>query len=101
MHSIYRAISGRELLRVLWISSRKVLVAAAFVLLSFLAYLKYRQRGNIAWYLTSVLLLLLAWLGKLSVGSFPIVLLGVDLFGEKRPFRRSIVDKIPFVLLAA
>jgi hypothetical protein len=86
---------------VAWISSRKDLVAAAFVLLSFLAYLKYRQRGNIAWYLTSVLLLLLAWLGKLSVGSFPIVLLGVDLFGEKRPFRRSIVDKIPFVLLAA
>jgi hypothetical protein len=29
------------------------------------------------------------------------VLLSVDLFVEKRPFNRSIVDKVPFVLLAA
>src|SRR5262249_61587457 len=84
-----------------WISSRKDLVAAAFVLPSFLAYLKYRQRGNIAWYLASLLLFLLALLGKLSVAAFPVVLLSLDLFVEKRRFRRSIVDKIPFVLLAA
>jgi protein O-mannosyl-transferase len=86
---------------VAWISSRKDLVAAAFVLPSFMAYLKYRQRGNIPWYITSLLLFLLALLGKLSVAALPVVLLSVDLFVEKRPFRRSIVDKIPFVLLAA
>ena len=45
-----------------WISSRKDLVAAAFVLPAFLAYLKYRQRGNIAWYLVSLTLFLLALL---------------------------------------
>jgi len=86
---------------VAWISSRKDLVAAAFVLPCFLAYLRYRQHGAIVWYLTSLLLFLLALLGKLSVLAFPAVLLSVDLFIEKRPFRRSIVDKIPFVLLAA
>ena len=86
---------------VAWISSRKDLVAAAFVLPAFLAYLKYRQRGEIAWYLASLLLFLLASLGKLSVVAFPMVLLSVDLFVEKRPFSRSIVDKLPFVLLAA
>jgi hypothetical protein len=36
---------------VAWISSRKDLVAAAFVLPCVLAYLKYRQRGAIGWYI--------------------------------------------------
>jgi hypothetical protein len=85
---------------VAWISSRKDLVAAAFVLLGFLAYLKYRQRDAIAWYLASLLLFLLALLGKPSVVVFSAVLLSFDLFIEKRPFNRSIIDKIPFVLLA-
>ena len=85
---------------VAWISSRKDLVAAAFLLLSFLAYLTYRQRRGIVWYLASLLLFLLALLGKLSVVAFFAVLLSLDLFIEKRPLRRSIADKIPFVLLA-
>src|SRR5947207_12366449 len=85
---------------VVWISSRKDLVAAAFVLPGFLAYLKYRQRGAVVWYLASLLLFLLALLGKLSVVAFPAVLLSFDLLVEKRGLCRSIVDKIPFVLLA-
>ncbi|MFL6599603.1 MAG: hypothetical protein ACJ8KF_16810 [Chthoniobacterales bacterium] len=85
---------------VAWISSRKDLVAVAFVLPGFLVYLKYRQRGGVVWYLASLLLFLLALLGKLSVVAFPAVLLSFDLFVEKRGLSRSIVDKIPFVLLA-
>jgi protein O-mannosyl-transferase len=85
---------------VAWISSRKDLVAAAFVLPGFLAYLKYRQQGAVVWYLASLLLFLLALLGKLSVVALPAVLLSFDLFVEKRGLSRSIIDKIPFVLLA-
>jgi 4-amino-4-deoxy-L-arabinose transferase-like glycosyltransferase len=85
---------------VAWISSRKDLIAAAFVLPSLLAYLKYRQRGAIAWYLASLLLFLLGLLGKLSVVAFPAVLVSLDLFIERRPLSLSIADKIPFVLLA-
>jgi hypothetical protein len=86
---------------VAWISSRKDLVAAAFLLPAFLAYLKYAQRGAIGWYLTSLGMFLLALLGKLSVAAFPAVLLSFDLFVKKRPFSRSIIAKIPFVVLAA
>jgi hypothetical protein len=82
-----------------WISSRKDLVAAAFVLPAFLAYLEYRQRCALPWYLVSLLLFLLALLAKLSVIALPAVLVSFDLFIEKRPFKRSIVDKIPFVFL--
>jgi hypothetical protein len=83
-----------------WISSRKDLIAAAFILPGFLTYLKYRQHGAIAWYLTSIILFTLALLGKLSVAALPAVLLSFDLFVDKRPFSRSVIDKIPFVLLA-
>lgn len=86
---------------VAWISSRKDLVAAAFALPSFLAYLKYRRQGALAWYVVSLFMFVCALLGKLSVAAFPAVLLSVDLFMERRPFRDSILDKIPFLLAAA
>ena len=86
---------------VAWISSRKDLVAAVFVLPCVLAYLKYRQRGAIGWYIASLLLFLFALLGKLSVVAFPVVLVVLDLVLEKRPLSRSIIDKIPFLVLAA
>jgi len=85
---------------VAWISSRKDLVAAAFVLPCVLAYLKYRQRGAIGWYIASLLLFLFALMGKLSVAAFPAVLVVLDLMLEKRPLSRSIIDKIPFLILA-
>ncbi len=86
---------------VAWISSRKDLVAAAFVLPCLLAYLKYRQRGAIGWYILSLLLFLCALLGKLSVAAFAAVLVVFDLVLEKQPLRRSVIDKIPFLVLAA
>jgi len=86
---------------VAWISSRKDLVAAAFVLPCVLAYLKYRQRGAIGWYIASLILFFFALLGKLSVAAFSAVLVVLDVVLEKRPLSRSIIDKLPFLILAA
>jgi hypothetical protein len=85
-----------------WISSRKDLVAAAFALPSLLAYLRYRQGGSAAikWYFASVLLFLLGVAGKLSVATFPAVFLAHDLFVERRPLMRSLLDKVPFLVAA-
>ena len=85
-----------------WISSRKDLVAAAFALPSLLAYLRYRQGGSAAikWYSASVLLFLLGVAGKLSVATFPAVFLAHDLFVERRPLKRSLLDKVPFLVAA-
>jgi hypothetical protein len=86
-----------------WISSRKDLVAAAFALPSLLAYLRYRKGGPSAtrWYIISLLLFLFAVAGKVSVAIFPVVFLALDLFVEKRSLRRSIIDKVPFLLATA
>ena len=85
-----------------WISSRKDLVAAAFALPSLLAYLCYRQGGSAAikWYFASMLLFLVGVAGKLSVATFPAVFLAHDLFIERRPLKRSLLDKVPFVVAA-
>jgi hypothetical protein len=85
---------------VAWISSRKDLVATAFALPSLLAYLKWRNDKNKTWYIISVLLFLIAVAGKLSVATFPAVFLAYDYFVAKRPLVRSIIDKIPFVVVA-
>ena len=85
---------------VVWISSRKDLVATAFALPSLLAYLRYRQDASKKWYAVSLLLFLVAVAGKLSVATFPGVFLAYDYFVEKRPLRRSIADKIPFLIAA-
>jgi hypothetical protein len=85
-----------------WISSRKDLVAAAFALPSLLTYLRYRQGGSAArrWYVASLVLFLFAVAGKLSVATFPAVFLAHDLFIERRPLKRSLVDKVPFLVAA-
>jgi hypothetical protein len=87
---------------VAWISSRKDLVATAFALPSFLAYLQYRRGGNGSkkWYIISLLLFLFAVAGKLSVATFPAIFLAYDYFVGKRPLARSIADKIPFIAVA-
>jgi tetratricopeptide (TPR) repeat protein len=106
-----------------WVSNRKDVIAAAFTLPSFLAYLCYRREGDKAavpdssgpalpgrarysvraktywWYGASVFLFLLGVAGKLSVATFPAVLLALDLFVEKRPLKQSLLDKVPFLVV--
>jgi hypothetical protein len=86
---------------IVWISSRKDLVATAFALPSLLAYLKYRRGGSSAvkWYILSLILFLFALAGKLSVATFPIVFMALDLFVEKRSFIRSLIDKLPYLVI--
>src|SRR5439155_7762190 len=48
----------------------------------------------------SLLFFLLAVSGKLSVATFPAVLLAFDLFVERRAIAPSLRDKVPFLLVA-
>ena len=87
---------------IVWISSRKDIIAAAFILPSFLAYLQYRhvKSANKWWYILSLILFLFAVAGKLSVATFPAVLFSYDIFIKKRKFIRSLIDQIPFLVIA-
>jgi hypothetical protein len=86
---------------IVWVSSRKDLVAAAFALPAVLTWLEYRKRGRQgrAWYVASVIFFILAVAGKLSVVVLPAILLAFDYFFEKRRGLNMLLDKIPFAVV--
>ena len=84
---------------VLWASARKDTLAALFFLLSMDAYLRYRSRENKQWYIGSILFFLLALLSKVSVIMLPFILLMLDV-REKRPLKKSLLEQIPYFVLA-
>ncbi len=88
---------------VAWISSRKDLVATAFALPSFMAYLRYRgptRRAGL-WYGLALVFFVLAEAAKQSVVILPIVFALHDAWVERRrDWRRMALDKLPFLLAA-
>ena len=86
---------------IVWTSSRKDLVAAAFALPATIAYLRYRGGGRRrwAWYGASLVLFVLAIAGKLSVVVLPAILLGFDVVARRR-LPGILFDKLPYGVVA-
>jgi tetratricopeptide (TPR) repeat protein len=82
---------------VAWVSERKGILAAFFLLLALVLYLRYLMKGSAALYAGSLLAFLLSLLSKPIGLMFPFLLLLVDrLYG--RPVNGSLLrQKIPFL----
>lgn len=101
---------------VAWIAERKAVLCMFLMLLALLAYVWYTQRPGAWRYLTVMLLLALGLMAKIMVIALPIVLLLLDYWPLCRfpetnaqveapsfftTFRRLLIEKVPFFLLAA
>lgn len=93
---------------VAWVSDRKDLLMAFFSLLSFLSYLVYRAgfERRQWWYLASFVAATFAMLAKTVASVIPVVFLLADLLVFDLPFRargwrKPLVEKIPFLAVAA
>jgi tetratricopeptide (TPR) repeat protein len=86
---------------VAWIAGRKTLLAAAFGFACVLGWVEHRRRGGRAWLITSLASYALALLSKPTVASLPLALLVLDLWPFRRFGRRAVVEKWPFLVLAA
>ena len=87
---------------VVWISERKALLAAVFLLLSFIVYIR-STRGSTAsrsGLLFALVLFVAGLLSKLSVVVLPGILFLYDLGYRREPFGRIVREKIPFVAAA-
>jgi tetratricopeptide (TPR) repeat protein len=89
---------------VTWISERKNVLSMAFLLLSFLSYLYYREesrptRKN-AFYATSLFLFSLALLAKVSAVVLPGFLFLYDFCFLRERKWKMVRDKLPFLALA-
>jgi hypothetical protein len=86
---------------VAWIASRKDVQYASFYLLGLIMYLKYLRSGGGIRYIGTLFFFVLAAFSKGMAVAFPLSM-GVIDFWERRPLfsRRSLIEKVPFILLS-
>ncbi|MDH4197222.1 MAG: hypothetical protein OEW05_07445, partial [Candidatus Aminicenantes bacterium] len=84
-----------------WISERKDVLYAFFFLAALLAYVSYMKdrtkRGRLA---GAFVLFLLSLLSKPMAVTFPVVLLLIDVYLQRKLDRRAWLEKVPFFILA-
>jgi tetratricopeptide (TPR) repeat protein len=85
---------------VAWAAELKDLLFTLFFLSSYLFYLKYIREGQKKNYWLSLLLFLFSLLSKAMAVSLPLVLILTDFFKNRRINLKSLIEKVPFFVLA-
>jgi len=83
-----------------WVGERKTLLATALALISVLFYVRHARGHGWPSLILSIVFFLLALTAKPSVMALPLVLLLLDIWPLRRLDGRSVIEKLPFVLLA-
>jgi len=81
-----------------WISQRKTVLATLFALASLAAYLR-SARGGRLWLVASVGLFVLGTLAKPTILLLPFALILFDVWPLRRPLRRAMLEKTPFIVI--
>tara|TARA_B110000285_G_scaffold150785_1_gene168330 strand:- start:1651 stop:3549 length:1899 start_codon:yes stop_codon:yes gene_type:complete len=88
---------------VAWISARKDVLYTFFFLISIITYLYYiRKEGKykVAWYVIAIVAFTVSLLSKSLGFTLPIVLLLIDYLLERKTTIKTVLEKVPFVILA-
>ena len=83
---------------VAWISERKDVLYVFFLLLSLLAYVRYRSGHKTVWLICCFLLFLLSCLSKAMAVVLPLLLILIDYFQQRKLTRLAWLEKIPFLM---
>ncbi len=86
---------------VAWISGRKDLLSMVFFLVSSIGYVFHQKNSKSYWLTFSFIMFVLAILSKIIVLTFPLILLLIDGYKKRDITTGSLIEKIPFVLVAA
>lgn len=85
---------------VAWISARKELLYTLFYVISMLSYLNYLNSKRNRDYIFCFLFFVIACFSKGSAVTFPIILLLIDYFIEKKLFKNNLLSKVPFFVVS-
>jgi len=85
---------------VAWITERKNTLPMVFMLLTFLAWLRFDESRKVGWYWLANLLFLLTLLGKTSVVFFPLTLLLLAWWRQGRVTVKDLIRISPMLLLS-
>lgn len=83
-----------------WVSAFSNLCFTCFYLLSFSAYIKFKQKQQFQFYLFSLLAFLLSLLAKSSAVTLPLVLIAYDYFQNSKLKLKKQLNKIPLLALS-
>ena len=89
---------------VAWVSERKDVLSALFGILALWAWVDWTRRGGAGRWIASIAGYALGLASKPMLVTFPFLLLLLDVWPLRRreiPFRRLVVEKLPFFALAA
>ncbi len=94
------AIHPMHVESVAWVSERKDLLYTLFFLLGMIGYLDYLDKGGLKRLIWIGVLFLLSLLSKPAAVVFPVVLLLVDYYRQRKIDMRAILEKVPYFLLS-
>jgi Flp pilus assembly protein TadD len=88
---------------VAWVAERKDTLSTLFWLAALHAYVRYARSGRVRPYVLALVFMVLGVLSKQMVVTLPFVLLLLDFWplGRLAPLGRSLLEKLPFVAVAA
>jgi len=90
------AVHPIETSAVTYISGRAVLLATSFYLMSFLAFIRYREHGGYGWAAAAPLLYMAGLLSKEMAVSLPVMMFAYDVLFTAKP-RRAWLYYTPFI----
>ncbi|MEK6649486.1 MAG: hypothetical protein AABY75_00785, partial [Bacteroidota bacterium] len=97
--TLFFALHPLRMESVAWVSGRKDLLCALFLLLAFLAYLQFRVSGSRKAYVVALVLAIAASLSNAIASPFVVVLAAYDRLVLKASSRRTAIAAIPFLLV--
>ena len=99
--SVFFAVHPMHVESVAWVAERKDVLYAFFYLLSLLYYLRYMESGfRRKYYIIILFLFLASLLSKATAVSLPVLMIAIDLYKGRPINAKSLLEKVPFLLLS-
>jgi protein O-mannosyl-transferase len=99
--SVLFAVHPMHVESVAWISECKDVLYAMFFLLSLLMYLRYAEPGyRKKFYYGSLILFIASVLSKPVAVTLPVLLIAIDLYRGRKLNKRTLSEKLPFLLIS-
>ena len=94
-------ISAMQVESVAWATERKNLLFTLFFLLSLISYMRYLDRKKSGFYFLAIGFFILSLFSKVSAITLCVTLVAIDwYYNRKLPDKKTILEKVPFFLLA-
>lgn len=94
------ALHPMQVESVAWVSAFSNLVFSFFYLLALISYMRFKEQAGLKFLYLSLAFFIFSCFSKASAVSLPLVLLAIDLYHDKGIKLKSVLQKLPFFIIA-